>query len=178
MASHTRLEVLVTEAPAAQQPVFERLLQLYLHDFSEYATLGSKHGEVDENGLFAYPRRIDEYWQEPGRIPLLIRVDGRIAGFILLNQWSALDGPLDRAVAEFFVLRKYRRARIGTHAARHVFQSYPGRWEVPVADYNQEALSFWRVATSSLHPAQVMEHAGDDRRWSGTVLCFDTGPAA
>ena len=178
MAPYTIHDVTVTEARAAEQPLLGRLLQLYLHDFSEHAALGSPHGEVEGGGLFAYPPGLGSYWQEPGRVPLLIRAEGRIAGFVLLNQWSALDRPLDRAVAEFFVLRKYRRARIGTRAAHHAFRSFHGRWEVPVAGYNRDALLFWRDAVRSLDAALVTEHAGDGRRWSGTVLCFDSGSAA
>ncbi len=178
MAPHTVHQVTATEAPAAERPVLDRLLQLYLHDFSEYAVLGSPHGEVDKDGLFAYPPGIDSYWQEPGCVPLVIRADGCIAGFALLNQWSALDRPLDRAVAELFVVRKYRRARVGTRAVHHVFHRYPGRWEVPVAGYNQNALLFWRAVVCSIEVAKVTEHAGDGRRWSGTVLCFNSSPGA
>ena len=106
--------------------------------------------------------------------PLLIRADGRIAGFVLVNQWSALDRPLDHSVAEFFVLRKYRRARVGTRAAHLAFRQLPGRWEVPVASYNHGALAFWRHVVASL-PMQAEEHVGDGQRWAGTVFCFDTG---
>jgi predicted acetyltransferase len=175
MPSHTVHELTATEAPLEQRPVFERLLQLYLHDFSEHAALGSPHGEVNEYGLFGYSPGLACYWQEAGRVPLLVRADGCIAGFVLLNQWSALNRSLDHAVAEFFVLRKYRRARVGTRAADLVFRRYPGRWEVPVASYNRNALTFWRKATDTLGVARIVEHAGDGQRWSGTVLCFESG---
>ena len=115
------------EAPAAQRPVLDRLLQLYLHDFSEFAPIGSPHGDVDAEGRFTYPR-VESYWQQIGHIPLLIRADDHLAGFALVNQWSALELPLDHSVAEFFVMRKYRRARVGTRAALLIFRRYPGRW--------------------------------------------------
>ena len=107
-------------------------------------------------------------------MPFLVRADGHIAGFVLVNRWSALDRPLDSAVAEFFVLRKYRRARVGVRAARLVFSRSRGRWEVPVAAYNEEALLFWRSVVRSL-PVTIEEHAGDGQRWAGPVLCFNTG---
>ena len=53
-------------------------------------------------------------------MPFAVRADGHTAGFVLVNRWSALDQPLDYAVAEFFVLRKYRRAGVGTCSARGV----------------------------------------------------------
>ena len=177
MTLHPVHDVVATVVPAAERPVLDHLLQLYLHDFSEHAALDSPYGEVNENGLFTYPPGLDPYWREPGRVPLLIRADGCIAGFMLLNRWSALDRPLDRSVAEFFVLRKYRSAGVGTLAARQAFGRYPGHWEVPVADYNQGALAFWRAVLSSLPAAQVTAHTGDGSRWSGTVLCFESRPA-
>jgi predicted acetyltransferase len=162
-------DVLIQQAVPAQRALLERLLQLYLHDFSEFAPRHTSYGEVDAEGLFPYPPGLDTYWQEPDREPLLIRADGAVAGFVLVNRWSALDRPLDRAVAEFFVLRKYRRAGVGTRAAHAVFRRHPGRWEVAVAAYNPAALQFWRCAAGSA-PGGAQEHPGDGRRWSGTVL--------
>jgi hypothetical protein len=43
----------MADRPAADRPVLDRLLQLYLHDFSEHAALGSSYGEVDEDGSYA-----------------------------------------------------------------------------------------------------------------------------
>jgi predicted acetyltransferase len=153
--------------------VLDRLLQLYKYDFSEFAPIGSPHGELDAEGRFAYPG-LESYWQDSGGIPLLIRADDRLAGFALVNQRSALGLPLDHVVAEFFVMRKYRRARVGTRAALSIFRRYPGRWEVPVAWYNPPALAFWRRVTQEAAPGKVEEIAGDGQRWAGPVLCFDT----
>lgn len=164
------------EATAAQRPLLERLLQLFLHDFSERLPRESPWGEVDEDGLFAYPPTLDPYWQEPGHVPLLIRADGRVAGFALVNRWSALDRPVDWAMDQFFVLRKYRRAGVGTRAAHLVFRRFPGRWEVGVSRYNPDALPFWRSVVRTLPTATKGEgQPGDGRRWSGTVLCFEVG---
>jgi predicted acetyltransferase len=168
--------VTAVEAPAAQRPVLDRLLQLYLHDFSEFAPIGSPHGEVGAEGRFTYPR-VESYWQEVGHIPLLIRADDHLAGFALVNQWSALERPLEHSVAEFFVLRKYRRARVGTRAALLIFRRYPGRWEVPVAWYNPPALAFWRSVTEEAAPGEVEELAGNGKRWAGPVLRFATRPS-
>jgi predicted acetyltransferase len=77
-------------------------------------------------------------------------------------------------MAEFFVLRKYRRARVGMRTALLLFHQYPGVWEVPVAWYNQPALLFWRRATHRAAAGNVKECSGDGERWSGTVLRFKT----
>ena len=176
MPSHAVEHVVVDQVPVAQQQVLDALLQLYLYDFSALAPLGTAYGEVGEDGRFAYSW-LESYWQEPDRIPFVIRADGRIAGFVLVNRWSALDRPLDHAIAEFFVLRRYRRTGVGTRAAHLVFRRMRGRWEVPIAAYNHEALPFWRSVVGSL-PVRVDEHAGDGQRWAGPVLCFDMRNAA
>jgi predicted acetyltransferase len=166
--------VTVREASAAQRLVLDRLLQLYKYDFSEFAPIGSPYGEVDEEGRFAPYPGLESYWQDSGHIPLLIRADDHLAGFVLVHQWSALGLPLDHGVAEFFVLRKYRRTRVGARAALLVFRRYTGRWEVPVAWYNPPALAFWRSVAETLAPVEVEEIAGDGKRWAGPVLCLTT----
>ena len=175
MPSHSVEHVVLEQVPADRRELIDTLLQLYLHDFSQHATLGSPYGEVDEEGRFAYAH-LDTYWQDAGRMPFLIRADRQIAGFVLVNRWSALDQPLDNAIAEFFVLRKYRLARVGIRAAHLVFRRSRGRWEIPVAIYNHAALLFWRRVVGSL-PTTAEERAGDGLRWAGPVLCFDTGQA-
>lgn len=177
MTAYTVQDLTTTEISALQRPIFDMLFQLYLYDYSEQTALGNQDGEVDETGRFLYEPGLDSYWNEVGRVPLLIRADGRIAGFILLHQWSALDHPLDRAVAKFFVLRKYRMAHIGTRAAHMVFRRYPGRWEVAVTGNNLGALAFWRRAIMTLGDCSLSEKHGDFRRWAGPVLSFDNTPA-
>lgn len=113
-ASRTVHDVALLRAEPAQRLLIAQLLQLYLHDFSQRLPRDSPWGEVSEAGLFAYPPGLDGYWQEPDRIPYLIRADGRVAGVVLLHAWSALDLPVDHAVAEFFVMRKYHRVGVGT----------------------------------------------------------------
>jgi predicted acetyltransferase len=167
--------VALAEVALAQSSTVVNLMQLYLHDFSEFADVGTNHGEVTLDGRFVYDY-LDSYWLEAGRIPLVIQADGRLAGFALVNRWSALDRPLDHSVAEFFILRKYRRAKVGLRAARILFERFPGRWEVPVAWYNEPALSFWRRVIPAAVDWAIEEHAGDGKRWVGTVLCFDTRP--
>ena len=52
-------------------------------------------------------------------------------------------------MAEFFVMRGYRRLGIGMKIAHEVWDRFPGRWEVRVMDQNQKALRFWQRAVSA-----------------------------
>jgi predicted acetyltransferase len=163
--------VRLAEVPAAQKSVIANLIQLYKYDFSEFAAVDSRYGDVSADGLFIY-EGLDLYWQEDGRIAFTIHADDRLAGFALVNRWSALNRPLDHAVGEFFVMRKYRRHRVGWRAARLLFARLGGRWEVGVAWYNPPALAFWRSVVPSATDGPVEECAGDGKRWTGPVLSF------
>src|SRR5262249_27583076 len=105
--SLTHIE-LVPAAPD-QQPILANMLELYAHDFSEFHEL-----ELGVDGRFGYPY-LPLYWSDPNRRPFLVRVGGKLAGLVLVKRGSELSG--DETVwdmAEFFVVRRYRRRGIGT----------------------------------------------------------------
>ncbi len=127
-------DIEVREAAPSDRPVLEQLLELYLHDFSVFTD-----GDVDATGRFHYPN-LDLYWTEADRHPFLFRVDGRWAGFALVRAGAPHD------MAEFFVLRKYRRRGVGIVAARSVFARFPGEWQTREMTANTGATDFWRRA--------------------------------
>ena len=140
----TLVEVIEAEAP--HNPVIRNLLELYLHDFSEY-----DGGDVDDEGLYGY-ELLDRYWAESNRRPFLLRVDQKWAGFALVR----LGTPND--IAEFCVLRKYRRRGVGTEFARTLFHSFPGEWQVRQLASNRHATTFWRKVI----PAAFVEETGEE----------------
>ncbi|MEM8755446.1 MAG: GNAT family N-acetyltransferase, partial [Pseudomonadota bacterium] len=126
------------------------------------------------DGFFAY-RGLDGYWGDPGRAAFLLRRGSSLAGFALVNAWSASGAPTDHAVAEFFVLRKHRRVGFGAEAAEALIGSRPGRWEVAVADYNEPAKAFWPKALAPFAPVERVE--GDGDRWRGPIFRLTAGSA-
>ncbi len=164
-------EIEIRAAARGERPIVERLLQLYIYDFSEFAGGSSLHNRVDAEGRFSYPS-LDLYWSEEGREPFLLRVDSDLAGFVFLKRWSASGKPVDRSIAEFFVMRKYRREGVGTRMAHRILRERPGRWEIPVARYNAPALAFWERVVRGLGPAELEELNSDGGRWSGPIFRF------
>lgn len=167
-------DVDVAVARPEERGTIDNLMQLYVHDFSEQWA-GTPRGELDAEGRFpAYP--LGPYWGEAGCIPLLLRVGGHLAGFALLNADAHSGRPVDRNMAEFFIVRKHRRGGVGTAAARAIFSRYPGQWEAAVARKNVGALAFWRSAVRR-HPgaAEVEESDLSTASWNGPVLRFRIG---
>jgi len=165
------LRVRLVAAGRSRKPVLERLVQLYLYDFSDLEGL-----DVGRDGLFP-SRSMDRYREEPDRFPYLVYVNGQIAGFVLINSvTSYCQGPAARSVAEFFALRQYRRRGVGTRAAVSVFSRFPGTWEVGVLASNKAAQAFWRKVIGDYTHGNYQEPAlvaDDVDRW-GVVFCFNT----
>jgi len=151
----------------AQPTDWERLMalfELYVYDFSELVDI-----DVADDGRFRTPP-LDGYFTDARWHAFFIRVDGNLAGFALVQQRSRLTG--DESVtdmAEFFVLRKYRRQRVGERAARWLFARFPGRWEIRQKPNNQDATTFWRrILTDYAYEEELL----DDERWHGPVQRF------
>ena len=154
-----------------EKPALASLVQLYIHDFTEFWT-GTPRGELRDDGRFAmYP--LEPYWDEPGRVPLFVRRDGHLAGFALLNTVTHSGLPADRNMAEFFIVRKHRRGGVGRAVAREIFSRYPGVWEVAIARRNIPAQAFWRGAVGG-HPAvrNLEEFDMSSTAWDGPVIRF------
>ncbi len=139
------LGVEVVPATLGDKTLVRHLLELYVYDFSMFTD-----EDVDEHGLFGY-RFLDHYWTDPDRHPFLFRYDDRIAGFAFVR-----SGPL-HDMAEFFVLRKYRRHGVGLHAARTLFAMFPGEWQLRQLEANVAATAFWRIAI----PVSFTEDSND-----------------
>lgn len=154
----------------ARRPVLENLLQLYIHDFSDF--LASQR-ELEDDGRFP-PFPLDGWFEGAAdRRPFFIRVDGRLAGFVLANRSSHSGRPVDWNVAEFFVVRKHRRGGVGTAAAHRLWRMFPGVWEAAVARRNLPALSFWRRTVETCPGVSQIEegdYATED--WNGPILRF------
>ncbi len=162
------MKVEIVPVPADRKPVLLRLLQLYIHDFSEIDGT-----DVDAEGRYDYTWVNDgSYWTDPARHPFFITVDDRLAGFALVNAGSVRDTPGVRCVAEFFVMRKYRSRGVGRTAARAVFAALPGRWEIAVMKANTAGQAFWRKAVADATGGAFTEDFVDNDVWEGPVLSF------
>ncbi|MBI5948173.1 MAG: GNAT family N-acetyltransferase [Chloroflexi bacterium] len=131
------MNVVVEPAKVEDKAVLRRLLELYLYDFTEFLP-----HDLNEHGEFGY-QYLDHYWaadERETRLPFLVRADGKLAGFALVRRKAG--GPW--TMAEFFVMRKYRRGGVGSRAAREVFARCPGAWKVSEVTANTPAQAFWR----------------------------------
>lgn len=133
----------VLPATKEQESILDNLLQLYAQDFREFHLI-----PLDENGRFHY-KQLPLYWSDPQRYAFLVKMNDAIAGFVLAKKGSEVSGNNNAwDMAEFFVMREFRRRGIGIQVAHKVWKLLPGPWEVRVMEANTSAVAFWAKAIS------------------------------
>lgn len=145
-------------------------MQLYLYDFSEFEGF-----DVEQDGIYTN-EHLDLYWTESGRRAFLISVDDQLAGFVLVNSYVCLEENKGaKSIAEFFVMRKYRRQGVGRMAAGKIFDLIPGKWEVRQISSNAAGQHFWRKVISEYTGGRFTETILDNDDWKGPVQSFVCG---
>lgn len=164
--------VVLHRASESDATLLANLLELYTHDLSDvFSGL-----EVGPDGRFGY-RRLPQYWSEPDRrLAFIIRSDGRTAGFAFVTvEPSTEPGMLPSYdIAEFFVLRQYRRSRVGRDAAFALWNLLPGRWTVRVAVGNAGAGAFWRKVVHKFTSESAAETERRDEWATWRVFSFES----
>jgi predicted acetyltransferase len=121
-----------------QRELLANLLEKYDYEFSQWDLR-----DVNALGLYGY-KYLDCYWLEEHRWAYFILADGKLAGFVMVNDFAeAPDRETDFSVAEFFVMHKYRRAGVGRFAAKAVFGLHRGRWQLKYHPRNTGSAIFW-----------------------------------
>ncbi len=164
------MNIQIEQAPIEQKLVVERLMQLYLYDFSELEGF-----DIGHDGLFEGDP-LDSYWTETDRYVFLISAADRMVGFALINSYTCLEENSGaKSIAEFFVMRAFRRQGIGKAAARRIFDMFPGKWEVRQIRSNVGGRQFWRNVIDEYTGGHFTEIELDDDKWKGPTQSFDTG---
>jgi predicted acetyltransferase len=149
-----------------EQAILQRLIEFYQYDFSEF-----EGTDVQADGVYGYDY-LDYYWSKAHYYPLLVRVDHQLAGFVLVNDY-VYHPTSTRSIAEFFVMRKYRRRGVGRTVACIVFDQLPGRWEVRQLQENSIAQAFWRNVIAAYTHGQYTEQQFTAYGWDGSAQTFD-----
>ncbi|MFZ2097231.1 MAG: GNAT family N-acetyltransferase [Anaerolineales bacterium] len=166
------MNIEISPANVAERPILRHLMELYLYDFSEF-----DDADPGPSGLYEYPY-LDHYWVEPERSPFLVRLDGNLAGFVLVARYNYLTGFKDNwVIAEFFIMRKYRHQGVGEHVTCTIFDQFPGDWQVGQINENTPATLFWRKVISRYTHGQFQEHMLNNDHWHGTVQAFVSSPS-
>lgn len=165
------MDVTIERGRPEQRETLAQLIQLYVHDFSDFWD-DAHRVNLDEDGRFPPFPHLDTYWTEPDRAVYFIRVDGALAGFALINAHAFSGLRVDCNLGEYFVARRYRRQGIGARALASLLAARPGQWELAVWSRNAPALAFWprALARASVDNLETLTHSS----WDGPIFRFVT----
>ena len=127
----------------------------YVYDLAEWFDISS-----DLNGFYSYD--VDGIWTDRFHV-YLARLDSVPVGFALIEQIGDLHD-----LKEFFIARRYRRARFGQDLVEYVCNTHPGTWQVRVFCGNLPAVPFWNRAVSDYTKDRYTktELRLDDKPWT------------
>lgn len=156
-----------------EKTILGHLIELYEYDFSEF-----ENSDVNGLGLYGYSY-FDYYWTEDRRYPYFIKVDGKLAGFVMVGNYCYVSKDNDTLfLSEFFVMKKYRKNGIGTFVASEILQRlHPGKWELTVHPGNEVALSFWNKVIGNCAKGKVAVYDNLDGVYDialGRAYVFET----
>lgn len=131
------MNIEIVPVGADEKEILRNLLEKYDYEFSQY-----DNRDVNKLGLYGYSY-LDNYWTEKNRWAFFIKVDGNLAGFVMVNDYPEVKEETDYSLAEFFVMYKYRRCGVGKFAVKKVFDMFKGKWQLKRHPKNIASVYFW-----------------------------------
>jgi predicted acetyltransferase len=147
----------IRRAAPEEQAVIANLSQFYIYEFGPIMAGIT----LQDDGTYTPLPDLDAYWTDPNRHPLLVSVDGELAGFVLVEAGHATE---PNSINEFFIARKFMGKGVGRQVARQVFDLFRGRWQVTQIRKNYGAQAFWRSVIAEYTGDTFMEYYDAKRR--------------
>jgi predicted acetyltransferase len=157
----------------SEKEILRNLLEKYLYEFSQY-----EKTDINELGLYGY-NYLDCYWTENNRWAYFIKINNRIIGFALVNDYPEIKIETDFSMAEFFIVYKYRHLGIGKCCTNYLFNKHKGKWHIKYHPENKVSKLFWTnvVREYTKENYKIYKNEEDTEYEDGTrghVLVFET----
>jgi predicted acetyltransferase len=160
------INVNLKKAELSDKLILDNLLQFYMYDFTQFLDF-----DLSDEGLYK-KYIVDDYFINPEKSAFLVRIDNKLAGFVLVSAETILtQNQGGKCVKEFFVMRRYRRKGIGRIVASKIWDLYPGKWEMKVERTNKSAQQFWEAAIRDYPNKEgFRKQECNTHGWSGVVF--------
>ena len=133
------MNILIEPVKIGEKEILKNLGEYYIYDQSRYSSI-----DVNEFGLFDDLDDLDLYWTEENRYPFFIKVDNKLAGFILVYDGRQIEEiESNYSIDDFFVMDKYKRQGIGKYCIKYILNKFKGKWQIWFHPRNEVAEKFW-----------------------------------
>lgn len=132
------MEYYLEKVNIKDKDILYRLLQYSL--FEESLNDGN---EMNESAIFEY-KYFNLYFLDQDRIAYFIKdkSDNKLLGFVMINTYMQ-KCENGHSIAEFMIIPKYRRNKLGKRVVFDCFNMYKGDWEVSPSYGSESAYNFW-----------------------------------
>ena len=133
------MNIFLDKVKENQKEILYRLLEYSL--FEESLNDGN---EMNNDAIFEY-KYFDSYFTDEDRVAFFVREKNtkKLLGFVMINTYmqKCLEG---HSIAEFMIIPKYRKNKIGKKVAFECFDLFKGNWEVSPSYGSNVAYNFWK----------------------------------
>lgn len=154
------MNIILDRVKEEEKDVLYRLLEYSL--FEESLNDGN---EMNDEAIFEY-KYFDSYFTENDRDAFFVREQetNKLLGFVMINTYMQKCSS-GHSIAEFMIIPKYRRNKIGKKVAFECFGMYKGNWEVSPSYGSDSAYNFWKKV--------IDEYTNDDNKLNDGIFIFN-----
>lgn len=162
------MKIHIIPATITDYPIIQNLARFYVYDRSGFMGWG-----CEKDGMFEC---IDfkHYFTDPRCKAFVVKVEGKLAGFVLLDKEQIIDRQVDWNMGEFFIIAKFQGKGVADYVAREIFKNHPGKWSVAVMPQNLKAVKFWLKVIGDKY-TETFNKATNEDEYDMRVFSFDTG---
>lgn len=167
--------VRITLISEDRKQVLRNLVKMYCYEWSQYNGI-----DVDQNGDYAFEHELGRFFEKYKHYPYLVEIEGKPAGFVLVDTDICHYRESEYAISEAFILHKYRKTGVGKQAVTEIFKRHRGKWEIKMHPKNMGAMDFWKnvVTVAAKEGKYKIQEECKDARYDdgtfGTVIGFET----
>lgn len=133
------MDIFLEKVAIDRKDTLYRLLQYSLFEES-----GNDLNEMNDNAIFEY-KYFERYFTDDDRDAYFIKEQNtnKLLGFAMVNTYMQIFDN-GHSIAEYMVIPKYRRNKIGKRVAIELFNKYKGNWEIKPSFNSNKAYLFWK----------------------------------
>ncbi len=133
------------------------MIQEYFDEMRKYAPEIKKN----EDGIYLY-KHFDSYFIQETRSAWFLKIKEEIIGFALVNEHTIIAKDWAKAIAEFYIKQKYRKAWAWSSFATMLFNRFKWEWEVKQLATNKKAQIFWKKVVAKYTDWDFTETTHDE----------------
>lgn len=154
------MEFILEKVEKSKKDILYRLLQYSLYEESMF-----DQNEINEYGIYEY-KWFDNYFLDEDRDAYFIKMkdNNKLLGFVMVNTYTQIYKN-GHSIAEFMILPKFRKNKIGKYAAITIFDKYRGNWEIKPSSGNEIAYKFWEKV--------IKEYTNNNYKFENSLFIFN-----